>query len=626
MRAPPAGSPTRGLRDALGARRAAGRSTAAGAARGGGPRARAAAAAAARGRVGGRARPAGRRRRVARRGARPRHLEVLPRGVGDRLSAAQRTSARALGVSDRGVARPRPPAAPQATCGRVEVVADLAAMALERAATARGPRRRRARDELRLKRAAEAVSGSLELDEVHRRVVDHAAQRDRRQQGAAHAARFAAPASCARWRALDFSPGGAQARLSARRRRRRSGGAHPPAAAAGATPRARRRDHAHPGDRLLHARPARAGPAPLRRAERRPTRTPSASRRRTSSCWCSWRAPPPPRSPTRSTSSASGASPARSRWASCPSRCRSCPGYETGLLYAPAPGSPPAATSTASGGCRAARWRCWSATWPARAWRPRRSSAMVRFFVEARSWDETSPAAVLEQANSMLAGRLPSDSFVTAFLGVLSPGSLRYANAGHLPPLHRVGRASVRSLEGHGLPLGVDGRRALRATRELALDARRAAVRLHGRPRSRPAARARLFGHERLAAAGRRACAAERSPRGAGAARCTTRSPAGRAGSTDDAVRPGPAPPLSRAPPRRRHPLEWPDARSGLRARGRGPVALRRRRGRAGGGPRRHRHRPARRARRSARATTPTCCASTTGAASRCPPTAWARR
>jgi sigma-B regulation protein RsbU (phosphoserine phosphatase) len=80
---------------------------------------------------------------------------------------------------------------------------------------------------------------------------------------------------------------------------------------------------------------------------------------------------------------------------------------------------------------------------------------MVRFFVEARSWDESSPAAVLGQANSMLMGRLPSDTFVTAFYGVLSPGTLRWAGAGHLPPLHVSGTA-VRSLDSHGLPLGID--------------------------------------------------------------------------------------------------------------------------------------------------------------------------
>jgi sigma-B regulation protein RsbU (phosphoserine phosphatase) len=81
-------------------------------------------------------------------------------------------------------------------------------------------------------------------------------------------------------------------------------------------------------------------------------------------------------------------------------------------------------------------------------------SAMVRFFIEARSWDSTCPAEILSQANAMLLGRLPRDTFVTAFLGVLSGNSLRYCNAGHLPPLHvRAGSASP--LEGHGLPLGV---------------------------------------------------------------------------------------------------------------------------------------------------------------------------
>jgi sigma-B regulation protein RsbU (phosphoserine phosphatase) len=61
---------------------------------------------------------------------------------------------------------------------------------------------------------------------------------------------------------------------------------------------------------------------------------------------------------------------------------------------------------------------------------------------------------VLEQANSMLLGRLPPDAFVTAFLGILTGDSLRYTNAGHLPPLHVRGR-ELRLLESHGLPIGV---------------------------------------------------------------------------------------------------------------------------------------------------------------------------
>jgi serine phosphatase RsbU (regulator of sigma subunit) len=74
--------------------------------------------------------------------------------------------------------------------------------------------------------------------------------------------------------------------------------------------------------------------------------------------------------------------------------------------------------------------------------------------VEARSWDSLCPAEILEQANSMLLGRLPRDAFVTAFLGILTTDSLRYTNAGHLPPLHVRGR-ELRPLDSHGLPLGV---------------------------------------------------------------------------------------------------------------------------------------------------------------------------
>jgi serine phosphatase RsbU (regulator of sigma subunit) len=54
----------------------------------------------------------------------------------------------------------------------------------------------------------------------------------------------------------------------------------------------------------------------------------------------------------------------------------------------------------------------------------------------------------------MLLGRLPRDAFVTAFLGILTSDSLRYTNAGHLPPLHVHGD-SATPLESHGLPLGV---------------------------------------------------------------------------------------------------------------------------------------------------------------------------
>jgi GAF domain-containing protein len=129
--------------------------------------------------------------------------------------------------------------------------------------------------------------------------------------------------------------------------------------------------------------------------------------------------------------------------------------YETGLLYAPALGEP-------TGGDLYGMWRLPSGAVAAvvgdvagKGVETAALSAMVRFFVEARSWDAESPAEVLEQTNAMLANRLPSDTFVTVFLAVLTPDSVRWASAGHLPPLHLSG-GSVRELEATGLPLGVE--------------------------------------------------------------------------------------------------------------------------------------------------------------------------
>ena len=146
------------------------------------------------------------------------------------------------------------------------------------------------------------------------------------------------------------------------------------------------------------------------------------------------------------------------------------PGYETGLLYSPAANEP-------TGGDVYGAWPVGDGTRMAvlvgdvagKGVETAALSAMVRFFVEARSWDSLSPAAVLEQTNRMLLGRLPRDSFVTAFLGILSPDSLRYCNAGHLPPL-RVRDGSAEPLDLHGLPLGVDEVRAYSES-ELALTA-----------------------------------------------------------------------------------------------------------------------------------------------------------
>ncbi len=131
-------------------------------------------------------------------------------------------------------------------------------------------------------------------------------------------------------------------------------------------------------------------------------------------------------------------------------------GYETGLLYAPAENEP-------TGGDVYGAWPLGDdgdaiavlvGDVAGKGVETAALSSMVRFFVEARSWDSRSPAAVLEQTSRMLQGRLPADTFVTAFFGIVAEGSLRYANAGHLPPL-LISGDDVLPLTGRGLPLGV---------------------------------------------------------------------------------------------------------------------------------------------------------------------------
>ena len=88
------------------------------------------------------------------------------------------------------------------------------------------------------------------------------------------------------------------------------------------------------------------------------------------------------------------------------------------------------------------------------------SSAMTRFFVEARSWDGAGPGEVLAQTGAMLRDRLPADTFVTAFMAVLRGGELRYANAGHLPPLLMRADGVTAPIQARGLPLGIEAETA----------------------------------------------------------------------------------------------------------------------------------------------------------------------
>lgn len=84
------------------------------------------------------------------------------------------------------------------------------------------------------------------------------------------------------------------------------------------------------------------------------------------------------------------------------------------------------------------------------------TSAMTRFFVEARSWDGAGPGEVLARTGTMLRARLPADTFVTAFMAILREGELRYANAGHLPPLLMRADGLTAPVEARGLPLGIE--------------------------------------------------------------------------------------------------------------------------------------------------------------------------
>ena len=259
---------------------------------------------------------------------------------------------------------------------------------------------------MRLKHAREAVSGSLELDEVYRSVVEHAAQ----VTGATQALLTRLNARAGELRTVSSA-----ALLPASR----AALSWPGPAQVG--PRTRDAGCSSAESGIADARADRAGPAPLRRAQR------GRDRRRFDE------AGPRAAGAAGALSAAAIANAidfqrerriarAADARASCRSRCRELPDYETGLLYAPALGEPTGGDRLRrSGACRAAQFAVLVGDVAGKGVETAALSAMVRFFVEARSWDADSPARVLEQTNSMMIGRLPSDTFVTAFLAVIGP-------------------------------------------------------------------------------------------------------------------------------------------------------------------------------------------------------------
>jgi hypothetical protein len=326
----------------------------------------------------------------------------------------------------------------------VEALADLAAISLERTSLLEAEGRR-ARDELRLKRAAEDVSGTLEPAEVYVRVAEHAASICgascsvlTRLNSRAGETRTAASVRCtdevaAQLASLDSSAFGHVVRT--RSPVLRNGADAAPLGSVMQAP-------IELGPRLYgvltvgHEEPGRFGEDELELLVKLARSSAAAI--------------------------ANAIDFQRERRIAraltlgfVPESLPKLPGYETGLMYAPA-------ANEATGGDVYGAWPVGDGDSVAvlvgdvagKGVETAALSAMVRFFVEARSWDSLCPAKVLEQANSMLLGRLPRDAFVTAFLGILTSDSLRYTNAGHLPPLHVRGE-TVRPLESHGLPLGV---------------------------------------------------------------------------------------------------------------------------------------------------------------------------
>lgn len=325
-----------------------------------------------------------------------------------------------------------------------EALADLAAISLERTSLLEAEGRR-ARDELRLKRAAEEISGTLDPAEVYVRVTEHAAvicgascSLLTRLISRADEARTAAAVHCtdevaARLASLDSSAFGHVVRTRSPVLRTGSDAApmgslmHAPIELGPRLYGVLTVGHEEAGrftedDLELLVKLARSSAAAIANAidfqrERRIARALTLG--------------------------------------FVPESLPKLPGYETGLLYAPA-------ANEATGGDVYGAWPVGDGKSVAvlvgdvagKGVETAALSAMVRFFVEARSWDSLCPATVLEQANSMLLGRLPRDAFVTAFLAILTNDSLRYTNAGHLPPLHVRGEL-LRPLESHGLPLGV---------------------------------------------------------------------------------------------------------------------------------------------------------------------------
>jgi sigma-B regulation protein RsbU (phosphoserine phosphatase) len=116
------------------------------------------------------------------------------------------------------------------------------------------------------------------------------------------------------------------------------------------------------------------------------------------------------------------------------------------------------------------------------------------------------PASMLRFINENLAARYTAGNgrFVTGIYGVWDPNSrtLRYANAGHPPPLRRKVDGQVDSLDGErGLPLGVEAVEKFPETEQTLAPGETLLMFTDGITESRRGTEADLFGEKRLASA-----------------------------------------------------------------------------------------------------------------------------
>ena len=308
---------------------------------------------------------------------------------------------RTLGVLAISSRAPQRPLGPQ-ELRLVEVFAGLAALALERTELL-DREERRGREERELNEAVRAMSASLELDTVYAAIVEQAGQ----LVGASKVAlrRYEpATADLRTVAAIGFTDDSVRTRFGVGEgmighvaRTGESYVSDPADADRFAAPVRRAR-----GDRLLRPRPDRARSAPVRRAHRQPRGARLLRRRASSRASRRWRRPPPAPSPTRWTSTASAASPPRSRAGSSPAAPNDVPGFELGLVYEPA-------GHDVGGGDIFGVWTLPSGALAVlvgdvtgKGLEVAALSAMVRFFVEARTWDSERPGEVLAQTDRLL--------------------------------------------------------------------------------------------------------------------------------------------------------------------------------------------------------------------------------